>query len=632
MIPSEIAFLALGLLLGSAVGAAIAQQLARRPGPRREVRVTITPNAIPSRRAYTLAVPGGISLARPLPGTPGARASIDGTESLFGGPFGPAMALDAAGIVEDEMGGPGPSHSRTRVPSAPAGIPATAVAVPVVTIVTAGAMPAAAPSAPARWGVTDDTGIAEVTEARLAAVLAAPLSIAVLERPAEEVLVPEPRIPAAPLPAAPLTTLVRPRPPVEPARPVLAAGAVAVPILRPVAMVGGTGDESGGGGGAAGQAAATDACAPMRRLVEERCALADVAREQARSAADALREAQRVYDVLRERVDGAQATADPRQVAAAKERLHADFRLMSDRAGGPDETEAAARAWLQHINELNAAVREAQRILDAGNAELRAQVPVLDRLSAEADAARIAGENAEAGCRDARTELADCEEAQARARAAVPPAPEEPHPFEGIWPGEEPAMPDREAPADLLAGLPVIIRVLRGDRDARSRLVAALAAGEPDADRDWQLRISRLVDAITARAIEDGYLDVPEDDAFWRLFERRESRDIVGALSALGYRYDGMGGFADGRVPAARDLSLAVGYAGLDRMRIRTWPRESEISELYKEAVVASDEWLADQAGDLSLGRMVDALGNRAAELADVWNAWGRVRPALLES
>jgi hypothetical protein len=91
-----------------------------------------------------------------------------------------------------------------------------------------------------------------------------------------------------------------------------------------------------------------------------------------------------------------------------------------------------------------------------------------------------------------------------------------------------------------------------------------------------------------------------------------------------------MGGFADGRVPPARDLSLAVGYAGLDRMRIRTWPNEAEIGALYEGAVVAADEWLADEAGDLSLGRMVDALGGRAAELADLWNAWGRVRPALL--
>ena len=45
---------------------------------------------------------------------------------------------------------------------------------------------------------------------------------------------------------------------------------------------------------------------------------------------------------------------------------------------------------------------------------------------------------------------------------------------------------------------------------------------------------------------------------------------------------------------------------------------------------MAADEWLVDAAGDLSLGRMVDALGARAADLAEVWNAWGRLRPALL--
>jgi len=148
--------------------------------------------------------------------------------------------------------------------------------------------------------------------------------------------------------------------------------------------------------------------------------------------------------------------------------------------------------------------------------------------------------------------------------------------------------------------------------------------------RAWQLRLTALVDAIAARAIEDGYLDLPEDHPFWGLFTYAERREVIRALSALGYRFDGLGGFADDRVPAARDLALAVGYAGLDRMRIRTWPRESETSALYEQASVAADEWLAQEADDLSLGRMVDALGSRAADLAEVWNAWGRVRPALL--
>ena len=124
--------------------------------------------------------------------------------------------------------------------------------------------------------------------------------------------------------------------------------------------------------------------------------------------------------------------------------------------------------------------------------------------------------------------------------------------------------------------------------------------------------MSRLVDAIAARAIEDGYLDLPDEEAFWGLFTYGERREIVGALSALGYRFDGLGGFADGRVPAQRDLSLAVGYAGLDRMRVRTWPREAELARLYEHAAVAADDWLVDMADDLSLGRMVDALGARA--------------------
>ncbi len=368
-------------------------------------------------------------------------------------------------------------------------------------------------------------------------------------------------------------------------------------------------------------------------MVEERCALADVTREQARRAADTLREAQRTYDVLRERVDRAQALADPRNVAAEKERLHAEFRAASNRAGTSEETEAAARSWLGEINRLNAGVREASRIVESGNADLRAQLPALDRLTAEADAARITSENADAGCRGAREGLAECEEAVARASLPVPVPEAEPHPFDNVWPVEQPEMPDSEAsrsPWDRLDGLPVIVRILGGDRAAREQVVAALVATEPDSEHDWQMRLARLVDAIVARAIEDGYLDLPDDDPFWRLFDHRECRDIVGALSALGFRFDGLGGFADGRAPAPRDLSLAVGYAGLDRMRIRTWPRENDLAGLYSGATVAADEWLADQAGDLSLGRMVDALGSRATDLTDIWNAWGRMRAVLL--
>jgi hypothetical protein len=200
-------------------------------------------------------------------------------------------------------------------------------------------------------------------------------------------------------------------------------------------------------------------------------------------------------------------------------------------------------------------------------------------------------------------------------------------------PGDGAGSFERQVPSvqeAAFGGSPVVVRILRGDRAARDRLIAALGAGDAEAERAWQARIAQLVGAITGRAIEDGYLDMPEDDTFWSMFPPRESREIVAALSALGFRFDGAGGFADERVPAQRDLSLAVGYAGLDRMRIRNWPREQELAELYRNADVAADEWLAHNAGDLTLGEMVDALGPRAGNLADVWNAWGRVRPLLL--
>jgi hypothetical protein len=51
---SEFAFLALGLALGAASGAALLEVLRSRPPSRREVRVTVAPNSIP-RRSATLA-------------------------------------------------------------------------------------------------------------------------------------------------------------------------------------------------------------------------------------------------------------------------------------------------------------------------------------------------------------------------------------------------------------------------------------------------------------------------------------------------------------------------------------------------------------------------------------------------
>ncbi|HEY2887804.1 MAG TPA: hypothetical protein VGJ17_04265 [Candidatus Limnocylindrales bacterium] len=76
MTQSELAFLALGLLLGIAAGLAIVMVVRSRP-PTHEIRVTVTRDAIP-RRSMTLAADLIHRVADgPAPGGPGDRRAID---------------------------------------------------------------------------------------------------------------------------------------------------------------------------------------------------------------------------------------------------------------------------------------------------------------------------------------------------------------------------------------------------------------------------------------------------------------------------------------------------------------------------------------------------------------------------
>ena len=179
-------------------------------------------------------------------------------------------------------------------------------------------------------------------------------------------------------------------------------------------------------------------------------------------------------------------------------------------------------------------------------------------------------------------------------------------------------------------GEPLIFRLLKGDRAAMDTVVTTLAGDDVEARRNWQLLVGRLLDAITADAIEASALVLPDQHPFWGMFTHTERRAVAHALASLGYRFDGVGGWIDARYPSKRDLSLAMGYAGLDPMRVRQWPNDAAIENLFADATVASDEYLASRAGDMTLAEMVGMLGRRADALADVWNAWGRIRPLLL--
>jgi hypothetical protein len=620
---SEFAFLALGLVLGAAAGAALVEVLRSRPPARREVRVTVAPNSIP-RRAATLTEtdPGDRGPAR---GGPADRRWVDRTMPAADEP--PPGADEGVGVpvigAAATAGTPRPaSDDRTSVSSGPSG-----------------------PSiAPFRLAAAGAAGAAIALSAPRS-----PLGISISRE--SDPMVAALRATAGATAAAAMRR-ARSRPS---SKAVVTGSAVAVEVAVAAASAKRRVDDSGGaggggadggaeGGGARGGGPATadpgdasssaapdvpdDACAEQRRIADERCAVAARAREGAAAAVEALRTSQRTYDDLVSRADAEASAADPRAVRQAKEAAQVTFRHARAAGRTRDDIEAAAREWLTEINRINQDTRESTAAAERHRRAAADIAPSLERLAVEADAARISAETAEEACVAAREAVADCQEAAALAAR-------------GVAASTEPRADD--APADdsdsVLTPMgsragedAAIIRLLRGDREVMTRIVARLAGDDEDARRHWQGLMAEFVGAVVARAIEASALDFPEDGPFWGMFTQSQNRDIAGALSSLGYRHDGFGGWADDRVPSQRDLSLAVGYAGLDPMRIRRWPSETEMPDLLRNVTVAADEYVWEAAGGLTLGELVSLLGRRADGLAELWNEWGTVRPLLLSA
>ena len=603
MSPSEVGFLALGLALGITVGVVLLAVVRPRSPFRPVVRVTVTPNAMRPRDVGGAARTRHERLGEFAPGSPDEDAHL-------GLPVISPAANRALGPAVAQAHG----ELRTRVLSGPAAVPSRSVGIPIVAA-SQTASGLVATSGPA-LAVAERTAVAER------------VAVAVAERPdgrrdpvAASRVALHTRVNVGPSRS---DLIVRARPPVLESRPVLAPDVVAIPIMAGRAQRGRASRQA-----QPAAATALGACAPERSQAASACAAADVARDGARSLADRLREAQRAHADLQALVEEAGALADPRRLAAEKERLHAQFKAAHGGVVSAGDAEAAARDWLTAVSATNQAAQDAARRVQVGTEQLRSQAHSLEKLELEAHAARISAERAESACRAAREDLAACEERQ----RPVGPTPDNPSsPLDAHWPGDpEPAF-DRRRDGGAHAGrAAVILRVLRGEEVAREQLVASLAAGDPGETAAWHVRIAKFVDAVTARAIEEGYLDTDEEHPFWRLFSATEQREIVLALSALGYRFDGMRGFVDDRVPSARDLSLAVGYAGIDRMRIRAWPGDAALAALFDGAMVRADLWLTTQADDLSLARVEAALGARSTGLAELWDTWGRVRPAMLD-
>ena len=384
-------------------------------------------------------------------------------------------------------------------------------------------------------------------------------------------------------------------------------------------------------GGPGPAPAASGPCAGERRLAEERCELATLARTRAVVAADALRDAQRAYQRHTATAEAAAEASNPKAVRTLKEAAQREFRTASRSATNPEEVEGAARAWLQRINRINQEAAGAALTADREREAGAAIGAKLERLELEADAARIGATMADAACLAARSAVADCDEMAASPTVRATPG----SPAGVTHPGAE-ASPGPAADEALGLALeggarPRIFELLRGNPAVIERLVASLAGDDPDEPDRLRLAFSALAAAIVADAVRESFLRFPDEHVFWGPFTVQQSRGITRALASLGYHLDGLGGWVDERAPSQRELSLALGYAGLDPMRVRQWPSEAQTAELFRNVEIAADEYLAGAAGELTLAEMVELLGRRADGLVELWNHWGRIRPLLLE-
>ncbi len=428
MVASDLGFLALGGMLGLLAGAALLAVLRTRPPAPRQIRLTVTPGSVPIRPSRT---------------------------TLDGDPFMPEPGWMALG---------GPSSTR-RLGTELTTATALAGGARNGTLVRSEAPhdgPVAGEAAPAEAGTTDgateSVGIAIGSGADpvLAAIAASGKRLAqrdgdreavvvVVERPGEEAPfeTTEEGLGVAILEAAIRARRTGATAKAPGAREAGAAhaesdvtGSIAVLTRpeqagatnghRPEARSRGTSGAGAGGGQSGdrptgdGQAASAspDQCAEARTTVDERCALAERMRITAGHAAEVLRQAQGTYDAHIAAAAAAEAIAESRAQRAAKDEAQNRFRTERSRAGSREAVEQAARDWLQEINRINAAAREAATTLAREREAAAALQASIERLTIEADAARLQAESAEESCSLARRSLAACEEAVREAARA----------------------------------------------------------------------------------------------------------------------------------------------------------------------------------------------------------------------
>jgi hypothetical protein len=365
----------------------------------------------------------------------------------------------------------------------------------------------------------------------------------------------------------------------------------------------------------------------LRRRVESTCSEARTQRARSVTADVALREARQAASVAHVELDVAVASLDQRKLMDHKDQARRSYRLALSVARDPVERQGAATTWLRRIDELNRASRGAigQVLL------LRARCETLDQVVRDASMAsnvqRIRTETADARCIEARQHLAELDRwaADPASTVVVPVvwagagATRFSHPAEATW---------HLDPTD--ANALAVELLLAGDATATRQLAHQMADLTGQQPSRCVLLLQVLAETIIDAAIEHGHLRFDRRHPLWAQLNVAEARSLTRTLRDLGFRYDPGDGWYGQRAPQARDLALALAYAGLEVNSLRRLPSTEELVDLPASISVAPLEHLAEVAPDMDLDDVHQLVGTHAPELADLWDHWADVRALLL--
>jgi hypothetical protein len=370
----------------------------------------------------------------------------------------------------------------------------------------------------------------------------------------------------------------------------------------------------------AGQA--LDACTELRHEVATRCDEAHTAQKAHAASAEEARRLKRDLVAAQHRLDAAIEAADPRSRRAEKASARDEYLRASELATSESGHTEAMAAWARAIDRINRSGRLAGRAVSQARQQVSAIETELHSAERAEQTARIRAEAAEAGCLDARVRLASCEEGLVSRDRVGPATSFEPHAATG---GHALAVSETHPGGPL-----VIEAMVTGDRMAVEGAAAAIAQHGELSATTARMQLQELVDAILSAASAEGYLTFDEQHPLWAHLTVEEARLVVAALARLGFQLEPDEGWHAGRAPLPSDLSVALGYAGLDPRQLRDLPGAEELRMLPGSIGVDGRAFLRERAPDLTVDHMVRVLERRAVQLEPLWDAWGQVRPILL--